>query len=114
MANPSGRKGAAWETEVERYLADIFPSVERRVKNGRWDRGDISGIPNVVIEAKAERVIDLPGYLRELEVEKVNAGADFGFVFVKNRRHGVGAGYAVMSVEDARSLLAYLQQKGLL
>ena len=114
MSNPSGRKGAAWETDVAKYLAEEFPGVERRVKNGVLDRGDITGIPGVVIEAKAERSIDLPGYLAELEVEKVNADADFGFVFVKNRRHGVGAGYAVMSIEDARSLLAYLQQKGLL
>ena len=114
MANPSGRKGAAWETAVVRYLSASFPGCERRVSNGRADRGDVTGVPNTVIECKDERSIDLPGYLAELEVEKVNAVADFGVVFVKNRRHGVGAGYAVMTVEDARSLLAYLQQKGLL
>ena len=114
MANPSGRKGAAWETEVARYLADIFPGVERRVKNGRLDRGDISGLPNVCIEAKAERSIDLPGYLDELEVEQANADARFGFVFVKNRRHGIGDGYAVLSIAKARELLVLLRDNGLL
>ena len=114
MANPSGRRGADWEQKVADYLKEAFPLAERRVKNGRYDRGDITGLGSVVIECKDERSIDLPGYLAELEVEMANAGADFGFVFVKNRRHGVGAGYAVMSIEDARHLLAYLQQQGLL
>ena len=45
MSNPSGRKGAAWETDVAKYLAEEFPGVERRVKNGVLDRGDITGIP---------------------------------------------------------------------
>ena len=114
MANPSGRKGSAWETEVARYLKEEFPLVERRVKNGRLDRGDITGIPNVVIECKAERTIALPEYLDELEVEQDNDSASFGFVFVKNRRHGVGDGYAVQSIASARRTLAALREAGLL
>jgi hypothetical protein len=88
--------------------------VERRVKNGRYDRGDVGGIPNYVGECKAERVIDLPGYLGELDVEMSNAGADFGAVYVKNRRHGVGDGYAVRSIEQERRLLVALREAGLL
>ena len=114
MANPSGRKGSAWETEVARYLKEEFPLVERRVKNGRLDRGDITGIPNVVIECKAERVIDIPGYLGELELEMENDGAAFGFVFIKNRRHGTEDGYAVQSIASARRTLAALREAGLL
>ena len=114
MANPSGRKGADWEQKVADYLKEAFPLAERRVKNGRYDRGDTSGVPNVCIEAKAERSIDLPGYLDELEVEQANADARFGFVFVKNRRHGIGDGYAVMSIERARALLVVLRDAELL
>jgi Holliday junction resolvase-like predicted endonuclease len=115
MANPSGRKGASWEKEVANYLKDHgFPLTERRVKNGRYDRGDISGVRNTVIECKAERAIDLPGYLGELEVEQSNDEARFGFVFVKNRRHGVGDGYAVLSIAKARELLVLLRDAGLL
>ena len=114
MANPSGRKGADWEQKVADYLKEAFPLAERRVKNGRYDRGDTSGVPNVCIEAKAERSIDLPGYLDELAVEQENADARFGFVFVKNRRHGIGDGYAVMSIEKARALLVVLRDAELL
>ena len=114
MTNPSGRRGADWEQKVADYLKEAFPLAERRVKNGRYDRGDTSGVPNVCIEAKAERSIDLPGYLDELEVEQANADARFGFVFVKNRRHGIGDGYAVMSIERARALLVVLRDAGLL
>ena len=114
MTNPSGRRGADWEQKVADYLKEAFPLAERRVKNGRYDRGDTSGVPNVCIEAKAERSIDLPGYLDELEVEQANADARFGFVFVKNRRHGIGDGYAVMSIEKARALLVVLRDAELL
>ena len=96
------------------YLKEAFPLAERRVKNGRYDRGDTSGVPNVCIECKAELKIDLPGYLDELAVECANAETDLGFVFIKNRRHSVGDGYAVMSVASARALLVLLRDNGLL
>lgn len=114
MANPSGRKGSAWESTCVAFLKDIFPLCERRVKNGRLDRGDVTGIPNVVIECKAERTIALPEYLDELEIEQSNDEALFGFVFVKNRRHSVDDGYAVMSIRSAKRLLALLRDQGLL
>ena len=114
MTNPSGRRGADWEQKVADYLKEEFPLAERRVKNGRLDRGDIAGIPNVVIECKAERTIDIPGYLGELALEMENADARFGFVFVKNRRHGIGDGYAVLSIAKARELLVLLRDNGLL
>ena len=114
MANPSGRKGADWEQKVAEYLKEEFPMVERRVKNGRLDRGDITGIPNVVIECKAERTIDIPGYLGELALEMENAGAPFGFVFVKNRRHSTEDGYAICSIEMARYILVNMLVKGIL
>ena len=115
MANKSGRTGAEWETVVTEYLkANGFPLAERRVKNGRFDRGDHSGVPSTCIESKAERAIDIPGYLAELEVEQENAEARFGFVFIKNRRHSVRDGYAVMTIEKAVALLRLLDEKGLL
>ena len=114
MANPSGRRGADWEQKVADYLKEVFPRAERRVKNGRYDRGDITGIPNVVIECKAERVIDIPGYLGELELEMENDGAAFGFVFIKNRRHGTEDGYAVCSIKHARNIIVNMLLKGIL
>jgi len=109
MANPSGRKGASWEKDVAVYLASNgFELAERRVKEGRFDRGDISGVPLYTIECKAERVIDLPGYLRELKVEQANADTPFGVVFVEARRHGTAEGYAVRTIEDEVALMRLL------
>ena len=62
----------------------------------------------------AERTIALPEYLDELEIEQENAEARFGFVFIKNRRHSVRDGYAVMTIEKAVALLRLLDEKGLL
>ncbi len=115
MANPSGRKGAQWEIDSALYLQEHgFPLAERRVKSGRFDRGDMGGVRNYVLEAKAEVVIDLPGYLRELAVERENAKALFGAVWIKNRRHGIEDGYAVRSIRDEVHLLNLLAKKGLL
>ena len=115
MANPSGRRGAEWETRCVEYLQENgFILAERRVKNGRFDRGDVSGVPGFTIEAKAERVIDLPGYLKELREEQAHAKTAFGSVWVKNRRHGIADGYAVRRIEDEVALMRLLNREGLL
>jgi hypothetical protein len=62
------------------------------------------------IEAKHEKVIDLPGYLKQLtaSVERRPGGEDFqSAVFVKNRRHSTGDGYAVMTIENYRALMIF-------
>lgn len=106
MANPSGRRGTYWENRVAAYAATHgFPLAERRARQGSKDRGDISGIPLVVIECKNEKRMDLPRYLREAEVERVNAGAALGVVCIPRRQHGTGEGYFVVSIEDGFRLL---------
>jgi hypothetical protein len=80
--------------------------AERRRLNGSYDRGDVSGVPRTVIEVKSGAKIDLPGWMRELEVEMVNDGAEFGCVAIKPR--GVTDGsrfYCVMSGERFAELL---------
>lgn len=82
----SKQKGTAAETAVVRYLqANGFPHVERRALAGVNDRGDISGIPGVVLEVKNCKRIELAGWLDELEAEMTNAGAYIGAVVHKRR-----------------------------
>ena len=106
MSNPNGRKGARWETRLAHFLKDNgFPLAERRVRGGSKDRGDISGIPFTVIEAKNESRLDLPRYLREAEVERANDGAELGIVCVPYKGHTVAQGYFVVTLETGVRML---------
>jgi hypothetical protein len=89
MTHPNKAKGSKAELDVARYLAaNWWPYAERAYGAGRPDDvGDIDGIPGVVFEVKNEKRIDMPGYLRELEVEVANAHAITGVVVVKRRLH---------------------------
>lgn len=79
-------KGTAWESTIVAYLREQgFPHVERRALLGVNDRGDISGLPDWVIEAKNCRREELPGWLDEAEAERVNAGAEYGVVWHHRR-----------------------------
>ena len=98
MTSPQKRKGSAAELAVAKWLRKLGWIYAERSRCG-WsdDRGDIDGMPGVCIEVKNEKRIDLPGYLRELEVEMANAQAWTGTVIVKRRGSmNVDDWYAVM------------------
>lgn len=92
------RKSAkAAGTWMERITAEFLAfrladdRIERRSKNGAQDRGDITGVKTirggrVVIECKNTTRLDLPGWLREAEVERGNDDAVIGVV--AHKRHG--------------------------
>lgn len=104
--NKSKRTGTGFEVLCVSYLRDHgFPWAERRAQEGVNDRGDVSGIPGVVIECKAEKAIDLAGYMGELKVEMANAKVDTGFVVVKRRMHSVDQAYAVLPFEQMVRLI---------
>ncbi len=86
MTNTNKAKGTAAETAVVTYLKTWDrPYVERRTLSGVNDRGDIAGIPGVVIEVKNEKTTKLSEWLREAETECVNDGANVGVVWHKKR-----------------------------
>ncbi len=86
MSNPSKQRGTAWESALVRYLADNgFPHVERRALNGTQDRGDIAGIPGVVIEAKNCKTATLGVWVDEAAVEQANDGAAHAAVWHHRR-----------------------------
>jgi len=109
-------KGAKAENDVAGYLRDHgYPDADRRIRNGRNDRGDIGGVPYVVIEVKntASYAGELAGWLAEAETERRNAGADVGLVWHKRKgTQDPGQWYVTMTGETAalfmRALSNYL------
>lgn len=97
----SKQKGTAAETAVVNWLKEQGREhVERRSLSGSNDRGDIAGIPVVVIEVKNHATMKLSEWLRELEVEIKNDNADTGVVIHKKKgTTNVGEWYATMSVD---------------
>ena len=97
----SKQKGTAAETAVVNYLKGKGRKhVERRSLNGSSDRGDIAGVPGVVIEVKNHARMELSQWVSELEVEMANDKADTGVVIHKKKgTTDVGQWYATMPVD---------------
>lgn len=98
MSNPNKDKGTRAETAVARYLRTVvfyapatsrdpgdpgWPHAEPRRNAGRYDKGDITGIPGVVIEVKAAETLKIPQWVRETKAEMANAEAGYGMLVVK-------------------------------
>ena len=73
---------------VELIKESGWPYAERRRQTGAKDRGDVTGIPKVVLEIKSGARLDLPGWLRETEAERINDGAIIGALIVKLKGMG--------------------------
>jgi len=112
LTSPQKRKGSAAELAVAKWLRKLgWIHAERSRAGWTDDRGDIDGMPGVCIEVKAEKKIDIPGYLRELEVEIENAKAWTGTVIIKRRGStNVDDWYAVMPAKVWGELMVMLDQ----
>lgn len=100
MANPNGRKGSAFETACIAYMRDHgFAYAERRVPTGARDRGDLGGVPGLMLEFKNHKQIDLAGFMDEVAAEKLNASAQIGAAVIKRRNHGVERAYVVEELQ---------------
>lgn len=107
MTNRSKAKGTAWESIISAFLQlNGWPHVERRTLGGQFDRGDIAGIPRVVIEAKSVKSITLGSFVDEANKECINDKADLGVAWIKRRgKTSAGDGYVVMTGEKFVQLL---------
>jgi hypothetical protein len=108
MVNRSKKKGTEWESAIRDYLQKCgWPTVERLPLSGSSDRGDLAGIPGVVIEAKSENDWTHLGVaIREAEAERVNARAEVGVVWRKRIGKTAAAdGYVVMTGAQFVALL---------
>jgi len=103
----SKQKGTSAETAVVNWLVSKGRKhVERRTLNGSNDRGDIAGIPAVVLEVKNCVKMELSAWLKELDVEMHNDKADTGVVIHKKKgTTDVGLWYATMPVDVWYKLL---------
>lgn len=86
MVNRPKIRGTAWESQVVHALkrAGWF-HAERRALHGNVDRGDVAGLPGVVIEAKDCKAITPGPWLNEAHSERDNDHADVGVVWFKRR-----------------------------
>jgi hypothetical protein len=94
--------GTAWESAIVAFLRDKgFSYAERRALSGSHDQGDLTGIPGICIEAKHVNRLDLSGWLDEAELERDNAHADVGAVWLKRRGFtSPGRAYVLLSGDD--------------
>ena len=104
--------GAQFERQVADYLAAALHDerIDRRVKRGRDDRGDISGLIHmggrIVVECKNTARIELGTWANEAEVERGNDDAVAGIVV--HKRHGKGQArdqWVTMTLADLVSIL---------
>lgn len=87
------QKGSTFERMIADYLANwIDDRIDRRVKNGAKDRGDIAGLRHlghrIVLECKNTAKFALGSWAAEAEVERGNDDALAG-LFI-HKRHGKG------------------------
>lgn len=106
----SKQKGTSAESAFVKSpsVLEGFPGVERRALAGVNDMGDVSGMLGLAIEIKNHKSYKFPEWLKETEVERINAKADYGVLVVKP--NGVGLGlvqdwWAVMPVGAMLNLL---------
>lgn len=104
--------GARFERQVADYLAAALGDdrIDRRVKTGAKDRGDIAGVRHrgerLVIEVKDVARTDLAGWVTEAEVERGNDSALAGLVVHKRRGHGNPADqYVTTTLRELTALL---------
>ena len=100
-------KGTAWESLIVAYLRDQgWKNAERRALGGTQDRGDIAGVPGVVIEAKNAARIELAAWLDEAKVEAARDGSGVGVAWFKRRGKGSpGSGFVLMDGDTFTTLL---------
>ncbi len=106
------KAGASFERLIADHLAAVIDDrIDRRVKTGSQDRGDIGGLRHmggrVVIEAKDYGGRLMPGpWIGEAETERGNDDALCGLVIAKRRgTTKPGQQFVLMTVDELTALL---------
>jgi hypothetical protein len=111
--------GARFERVIADALAHhIDDRIDRRVKTGNKDRGDIGGVrihgQRVVIECKDVATTALPAWTREAQLEAGNDDALVGVVIHKRRGTSDPLDqFVTMTVADFAALISGQHPKGL-
>ena len=110
MANPNGRKGSQFETDVMKWLRKMGVMAERLTKAGAKDEGDmvviISG-ETFILELKNRATLSLPEFWREAEVEALNYAKARGigevplhYVIVKRRKSSIENAWVICDLKQ--------------
>lgn len=106
------KAGSSFERLIADHLAAVIDDrIDRRVKTGSQDRGDIGGLRHmggrVVIEAKDYGGRLMPGpWISEAETERGNDDAIVGLVIAKRRgTTDPGQQFVLMTVDNLTALL---------
>ena len=110
--------GSRFEREIADYLAEhVDDRIDRRVKGGAKDRGDIAGLRHlgqkIVVECKNTSRINLGTWATEAEIQRGNDDAGVGVIV--HKRHGKGQPcdqWVTLTLADFVALLTG-QPKGL-
>lgn len=103
--------GSRFERLVADYLSvHVSDVIDRRVKTGSSDKGDIGGVrvhgQRVAVECKDVAKLNLAGWVTEADVERVNDGALAGVVVHKRRGKGsAGDQYVTLTLDDLVALI---------
>ena len=105
------KAGSSFERTTADYLAAVVDDrIDRRVKNGAKDRGDIGGVrihgQRLVLECKNTAKISLGPWANETEIERGNDDALAGAII--HKRHGTanpGDQWVTMTLADFAALL---------
>ena len=103
--------GARFERLVADYLRDhVDDRIDRRVKTGAKDRGDIAGLRHmgsrIVVECKDVTRWAPGSWLAEAEIERGNDNAAAGLVVAKRRGNAApGDQVVLMTLADLVALL---------
>lgn len=105
--------GSTFERQIADYLKTELnnPNIDRMVKSGSKDRGDIANVRDshdrlIAVEAKNTAKMNLPAWTNEAQAEALNYGAHVGVVV--HKRHGVGdpgKQWVSMTTDDLIKLL---------
>jgi Holliday junction resolvase len=108
MANPNGRKGSQFETDVMKWLRKMGVMAERLTKAGAKDEGDMVAIiagKTYILELKNRATLSLPEFWREAEVEALNYASARGlgevplhYVVVKRRNAGIDQAWVIQDL----------------
>ena len=102
--------GARFERVIADWLAEhVDDHIDKRPKRGAKDRGDIGGWRfagrRIVAELKDAATMNLGGWVRQAEVERLNDDAHVGLVIHKRRGHGdPGDQYVTLTLRDLVAL----------
>jgi hypothetical protein len=110
MANPSGRAGRVWENRVVMYLCEIWPAMERRRLQGRFDKGDLINTGQWALECKNTKTIRWSEALAEAEQEAKHAGVRWHAAVINRKNHAIGKAYVVMTLAQFRDLLMFMEE----